>query len=206
MIEIRSYRRVFDLERRIYRIDSLRLNPGGIPVRGVVYMLVIVAGALVAAQLPLLGVLVRTLPWYLRDVALPVALASVLSVLRLDGRTFHHTGRALLLHWVAPRRLSQLRRAASQEALWCPGPIVFLPDGSESRLRRLRYSGPGAALVTCEHELLCGRALGFRRFRRNEVVLCASGASRSLTEGKVIVLARAGRLLVKPARAAEPTS
>ncbi|MBA3808822.1 MAG: hypothetical protein H0X28_10585 [Solirubrobacterales bacterium] len=204
-MEIRSYRRVFDLERRIYRIDSLRLNPGGIPVRGVVYMLAIVAGALVAAQLPLLGALVRTLPWYLRDLALPVALASVLCLLRLDGRTFHHTGRALLLHWVAPRRLSQLRRAASVEAQWRPGPIVFLPDGSEARLRRLRYSGPGAALVTCEHELLSARSVGVRRFRRDDLVLRGSGASRSLTEGKVIVLARAGRLLIEPARAGEPT-
>jgi hypothetical protein len=33
-MEIRSFRRVFDLERRIYRVDRLRLNPGGIPVRG----------------------------------------------------------------------------------------------------------------------------------------------------------------------------
>ena len=38
-IEIRSYRAVFDLERRIYRVDRLRLNPGGVPVRGVVYCL-----------------------------------------------------------------------------------------------------------------------------------------------------------------------
>ncbi len=44
MIEIRSYRAVFDLERRIYRVDQLRLNPGGIPVRGVVYFLAILAG------------------------------------------------------------------------------------------------------------------------------------------------------------------
>ncbi len=35
MMEIRSYRRVFDLERRIYQVDRLRLNPSGVPVRGV---------------------------------------------------------------------------------------------------------------------------------------------------------------------------
>ena len=34
LMEVRSYRRVFDLERRIYRVDRLRLNPGGVPVRG----------------------------------------------------------------------------------------------------------------------------------------------------------------------------
>jgi hypothetical protein len=35
-MDIRSYRAVFDLERRIYRIDRLRLNPSGVPVRGVI--------------------------------------------------------------------------------------------------------------------------------------------------------------------------
>ena len=53
MIEIRSYRAVFDLERRIYRVDQLRLNPGGIPVRGVVYFLAILAATLLASSLPL---------------------------------------------------------------------------------------------------------------------------------------------------------
>ncbi len=43
MIEIRSYRRVFDLERRIYSVDQLRLNPGGVPVRGVLYFLALLA-------------------------------------------------------------------------------------------------------------------------------------------------------------------
>ena len=37
MMEIRSYRRVFDLERRVYSVDRLRLNPSGVPVRGIVY-------------------------------------------------------------------------------------------------------------------------------------------------------------------------
>ena len=42
-MEIRSYRAVFDLERRIYRIDRLRLNPAGVPVRGIVYFLALLA-------------------------------------------------------------------------------------------------------------------------------------------------------------------
>ena len=58
-MEIRSYRRVFDLERRIYRIDHLRLNPSGVPVRGVVYFLALLAGVLLAARLPGAGVLAR---------------------------------------------------------------------------------------------------------------------------------------------------
>ena len=62
VMEIRSYRRVFDLERRIYRIDRMRLNPGGVPVRGIVYFLVLLCGALMAARLPLIGVAAERRP------------------------------------------------------------------------------------------------------------------------------------------------
>ena len=87
MNEIRSYRRVFDLERRIYSIERLRLNPAGVPVRGVVYLLTAVAGGLLAGRLPLLGPSLRTLPWFMRDLGLPAALAAALTVIRIDGRT-----------------------------------------------------------------------------------------------------------------------
>jgi hypothetical protein len=204
VIEIRSYRRVFDLERRVYSIDSMRLNPGGIPVRGIVYMLAILVSVLVVAQLPLIGLVMRTLPWYLRDLALPVASASVLSLLRVDGRTFHLTARALVLYWAAPRRLSRLQRWAPA-GLWRPGPIVFLPDGSDGRLRRVRYGGPGAVLVTCEHERVHTRALRAGSWRRSALVLRTSGAGESLEDGKVIVLARGGRLLVEGAPSVRPT-
>jgi hypothetical protein len=197
VIEIRSYRRVFDLERRVYSIDSLRLNPGGVPVRGIVYMLAILACALVAAQLPLIGLLARVLPWYLRDLALPVAGASVLSLLRVDGRTSHLTARSLVLYWIGPRHLSRLRPSAPAGCVWRPGPIAFLPDGSDGRLRRLRYRGPGAVLVTCEHERVRTRTLGTSR--RNALSLRASGAGRTVAEGKVIVLTRGARLLVESA-------
>ena len=72
-MEIRSYRAVFDLERRIYRVDRLRLNPGGIPVRGVVYFLAILLATLIAGQPAAGGSGDRALPWYLRDLALPAA-------------------------------------------------------------------------------------------------------------------------------------
>jgi hypothetical protein len=152
MSEIRSYRRVFDLERRIYSIDRLRLNPGGVPVRGVVYFLVLLALGLLAAGVPLVGVLARAIPWYLRDVAVPAAGATVLSALRLEGRSFHLAAHALVRYRIAPRRLAGLRRCAAVGARWAPPEILLLPDGSDGRLRQLRYTGPGAVLVTIEHE------------------------------------------------------
>ena len=152
MIEVRSYRRVFDLERRIYSIDRLRLNPGGVPVRGVVYFLVILSIGLLVAGLPLIGYLARALPWYLRDVALPGASATVLSAIRIEGRTFHLAAKALVRHASGPRRLAGFRRCNAGGHRWCPREIVLLPDGSDSRLRRLRYTGPGAVLVSADHE------------------------------------------------------
>lgn len=197
MIEIRSYRRVLDLERRLYSIDSLRLNPAGVPVRGIVYLLALIACALVAAKLPLIGSLARELPWYLCDLALPVALASVLSVLRVDGRTFHITARSLVLYWLGPRRLMCLRRSTPVGGVWCPDPVLFLPDGSDVHMRHLRYRGPGAVHLRCEHELVSRGRDGSRCWRRGALLLRVTGSGSPLTEGKVVVLARGGSLRVE---------
>jgi hypothetical protein len=202
VIEIRSYRRVFDLERRIYSVDHLRLNPGGVPVRGVVYFLAILLAGLVTGDLPLLGVLVTKLPWYLRDIALPGAGATVLSAIRLEGRTFHLAAHALVRHWVGPRRLAGGRRCAAIGALWCPREIVLLPDGSDSRLRRLRYAGPGAVLVSIEHER-GGRArergstATARPGRRLALTISQPAGARALERGQVIALGRGTRLRVR---------
>ena len=143
---------MFDLERRIYRVDRLRLNPGGIPVRGVVYFLAILLATLIAGGLPLVGAVVGALPWYLRDLALPVASATVLSVIRIEGRPFHLAAHALLRYRAGPRRLAGVRPCEAPGARWRPEEILLLPDGSDGGMRRLRYTGPGAVLVTTAHE------------------------------------------------------
>ncbi|MGA2453245.1 MAG: hypothetical protein ABSG93_06950 [Solirubrobacteraceae bacterium] len=202
MIEIRSYRRVFDLERRIYSVDRMRLNPGGIPVRGVVYFLAILAAVLVAAGLPLLGAVTRALPWYLRDIAVPGAGATVLSAVRLEGRTFHLAAQALMRYAIGPRRLVGARRCRDVGRRWCPHEIVMLPDGSDSRLRHLRYTGPGAVLVTIEHERH-GRAIEHgargvaRPGRRAALTVRQRADGRSLERGEVISLGSGARLLVR---------
>jgi hypothetical protein len=159
VIEIRSYRSVFDLERRIYRVDSLRLNPGGVPVRGVVYCLAILAGLALAGAVPLLGTAVRALPWYLRDLALPAGSAAVLTLIRIEGRPFHLAARALLRHTLGPRHLAGLcpRRPTWSSApgrRWHPSEVLVLPDGSDARLRPLRYTGPGAVRVTASRQVI----------------------------------------------------
>jgi hypothetical protein len=193
VIEIRSYRAVFDLERRIYRIDQLRLNPGGIPVRGVVYFLAILLAMLIAGGLPLVGAAIGALPWYLRDLALPVASATVLSVIRIEGRPFHLAASALLRYRAQPRRLAGVRSCGGPGECWRPEEILLLPDGSDGAMRRLRYTGPGAVLVTTAHErverhgLLGATGLTLRELPEEDVP----------TQGQVIALPRSVRMWIE---------
>jgi hypothetical protein len=198
--EIRSYRRVFDLERRVYSVEGLRLNPAGVPVRGILYFLVILLAGLISARLPLLDAVSTALPWYLRDIALPAASATVLSVIRVEGRTFHLAAHALLRYSCGSRHFTRGKRGESS-GRWQPGEIVLLPDGSDSRMRALRYTGPGAVLVALEHERL-GRAIErdstglARRGPRATLKLRQSRGAGVLEPGKVIALAPGARLRV----------
>jgi hypothetical protein len=196
-MEIRSYRAVFDLERRIYRVDQLRLNPGGIPVRGVVYFLAILLAMLIAGGLPLVGAVIGALPWYLRDLALPVASATVLSVIRIEGRPFHLAAYALLRYRVGSRRFAGVRPCGGPGECWCPEEILLLPDGSDGAMRRLRYTGPGAVLITTEHERV-DRGTGWLGSAGSLIVRELPGAG-ALSSGRVIALAPGARLDVRAA-------
>jgi hypothetical protein len=201
VIEIHSYRRVFELERRVYRVDRLRLNPSGVPVRGVVYFLALVAASMVASALPFLAVLGHALPWYVRALVLPGVGAGLLAVIRVEGRPFHLAARAMVGYRVAPRRLIGVARGASVGARWLPSDILILPDGSDAGIRGLSYTGPGAALVTVEHEQVVDSRNGRLPRRlwphrsRAALTLRARSGRLPLAEGQVIVLERGARLL-----------
>ncbi|HEY7962185.1 MAG TPA: hypothetical protein VID29_09710 [Solirubrobacteraceae bacterium] len=192
--EIRSYRSVFDLERRIYRIDRVRLNPGGIPVRGVVYFIAILATGTLLGALPALGPLVRALPWYVREIALPGAVAALLAIIRIEGRPSHVALWALLRFAAGPRHFAGARPAPAPGRRWRPEELLVLPDGSDSRLRRLRYSGPGAVLITVAHERSQRRGVRLNG-RRGLIVRELPG--RAPRSGQVIALSRRGRVWVR---------
>ncbi len=201
MLEIRSYRRVFDLERRIYRVDRLRLNPAGVPVRGIAYVLVILAATLLASRLPLVGLPIRDAPWLVSYLAFPGLTAALLAVIRIEGRPFHLAARALLRYRAGPRLLYRLgppdrRSTTTSNGCWTPTPIMMLPDGADG-MHRLRYDGPGAVLVAIEHEhrSACG-VLVRLGLRPDVLVLQANGAPRR--DGRsVIVLGRGARASVR---------
>jgi len=149
--EIRSFRSVFSLERRIYRLDTLRLHPAGVPLRGIGYAAVFVAAALVAGSVPPTSWLDGLAPWYLRDIGIPLAVAVPLGSLRIDGRPFHHAMRAVIAYALSPHRLRGLADTRPRAGRWRPPAIVCVPDGSDGRFRALRYRGPGAVLVRRPH-------------------------------------------------------
>ena len=200
-MDVRSYRRVFDLERRIYRVDRLRLNPAGVPVRGIVYFLVTVGLALLVARLPLLALVASGVPWYVRDVALPGGFAALLTVIRIEGRPFHLAAQALLRHRAGWRRLSCLRPCRPSScsfpgARWMPEQIVLLPDGSEGRMRRLRYTGPGAVLVAVAHRRQARRGR-LELLGRGPCVVVRQRPGARPPRGQVIVLERGAQLRVR---------
>jgi hypothetical protein len=200
VIEVRSYSRVFALERRLYRIDRLRLNPAGVPVRGFVYFVALLAMVALLGALPLIRAGVGLLPWYLRDLALPLGGATLAASVRLEGRAFHVGALALARFGVSPHHLAGLRRHAAWERVWRPADIAFLPDGGDFRFRRLRYTGPGAIVVALEHERsdLAGFCRRLSRRRCRGVLLTPSaGADRGAIGREVIVLAQGARMVVR---------
>ena len=202
-MEIRSYRRVFDLERRIYRVDRLRLNPGGVPLRGIVYFLGLVALTLTIAWLPVIGVVVKAMPWYMRDLGLPGASAAMLTMIRIEGRPAHLTLRSLLVFACGPRHLAGARTCRAGDCFragqrWYAPALLCIPDGSDARLRRLRYTGPGAVLVTVAHQRADWRVGVFGRlFGRPDMTIGEIPGRRSPAKGQVIALRRGARLGVR---------
>jgi len=150
-LEVRSFRSVFALERRIYRIDTLRLNPSGLPLRGIAYAAALVIAALVAGAIPPTAWLDPLLPWYARDIGVPLAGSVFLGAIRLDGRPFHTAAASLVAYAAGPRIANALKPQPDRSAPWRPPSVLLLPDGSDARFRRLRYRGPGAVLVTHPH-------------------------------------------------------
>lgn len=204
MTEIRSYRRVFDLERRVYSVDRLRLNPSGVPVRGVVYFLTLVAGLLVGSRLPLLGTVLDLAPWYLRDLLLPALAAAVMALIRVEGRTFHHAAYSLLRFACTRRRvLGGSRRCGARR--WHPHDVLVLPDGSEARFRELRYTGPGAVLVTRAQvppdlRSAHGRRVRLPGYRRPALTVRRDPRADGGSRPQVIMLAAGARLRVRSDR------
>src|SRR3954463_3575446 len=87
---IRSYRRVFEVDRRIYRVDRWALPvPGGVPLRAVGYFAAALVAVLVFGASPGVGELVAGVSAPIRFVVLPLAIAVLGTQAAPDGRAAH---------------------------------------------------------------------------------------------------------------------
>lgn len=197
-VEIRSYRAVFDLERRIYRIDRLRLNPSGVPLRGIAYALIIGAVVLVASRLPVVGWALGVLPWHVRDFALPIGLAAMATMVRVDGRALHVAARALADHAFSPRRVARFAPCHEPDT-WRPPELVVIPDGSQPGFRRARFTGPGAVLVRRAHTRSTKTSRIGVPLAGADLTLIEDGRTRGLAKGEVVLLNEGARLEIRPA-------
>lgn len=146
-IAIRSFRVVFELERRIHKVDRIRLPlPYGLPLRSVAYALVAFLGVVALARVTVVGAPLDALPAPVRLAVLPAAIAYALTQLRPDGRPAHW----FLLAWARQRlagrtvvRLTPARPAGIERL----GELVLAPDERDVRYRAGVIEGPAVALL-----------------------------------------------------------
>lgn len=147
-LTIRSFRVVFDLERRLFKIDRWRLPvPYGVPLRGIAYAFFVLLAVLMLARLPVVGEALALLPPPVRFVILPIGVAYLFNELRIDGRSAHTAAVAWVRFRLAPARAVAFRRAISAGSGARFAPITFVPDERSARYRPARLKGPARILL-----------------------------------------------------------
>src|SRR3954447_9063791 len=157
---IRSYRRVFEVDRRIYRVDRWALPvPGGVPLRAVGYFVATVL------LIVLLGDLVSFLSPPLRYVVVPLAVAVFGTQAAPDGRTAHRFAWDWVRFRLRARRRSAGRvvRLEDEPVRW-DGSLAVRWDADGAELHHARVRGP--ARVTFNVPTTLGDSGG-------SVVVCA---------------------------------
>src|SRR5688500_8391853 len=137
---IRSYRRVFEVDRRIYRVDRWALPvPGGVPLRGLGYFAATLALVVLLAPMPAIGDLLELLSAPLRYVVLPLVIAVLATQAAPDGRSAHGFAGEWLRLRVRARRRSALRAVPLEgEPVPWHGVVATRWDLSGVQLHRAR--------------------------------------------------------------------
>jgi hypothetical protein len=145
---IRSFRVVFDLERRIHKVDRWRLPvPHGVPLRGLAYCAFALVAVVLIGRSPLAGAVLGALPAPVRYVIAPGAVAYALTQVHVDGRSAH----AAILAWsryrLSARNLASFRSVPPPASVLRFGEAAFVPDERFAHLRRAIVQGPATVLL-----------------------------------------------------------
>src|SRR3954464_8745638 len=141
---IRSYRRVFQVDPRIYPVDRWALPvPGGVSLRAVGYFAAALLAVVILGGLPVAGELVGMLAPPLRYVVLPVAVAVLGTQVAPDGRSAHRFAADWLrFHWRARRRSAGRVVALEDEPVRWDGELALRWAAHGAELHRGRVKGP----------------------------------------------------------------
>ncbi|HEX7244024.1 MAG TPA: hypothetical protein VF245_00485 [Solirubrobacterales bacterium] len=203
-IRLRGYRRVFRVERRLFRFDRWRIPyPHGVPLRGIGYFLALELCVIALSRLPLLGTLIGLPNPAIGFVGLPLLGSFAAMRGRIDGRPPHHVAVSLIGWWLRPRWLAGLSRCPPEGEELALGEVAVAYDGRESFPVRGRIRGP--AKVTFRYPAVvrvqgappwlrdprkrAGRARRYRARRR-------AGAAPML-RGKVIGVPRGSEVVIE---------
>jgi hypothetical protein len=148
-LEIRSFRVVFALERRLHRIDRFRLPlPYGVPARSIGHACAILLAIVVAGRLPVLGALLHALPAPLRFCVLPAGGAALVARVRVDGRPPERFLWSAARHLAGPRYVDAFRRVPAPGSVRVIDEPISLVADLRSGWPRGRISGTGRVTVT----------------------------------------------------------
>jgi hypothetical protein len=147
-LPIRSFRVVFELERRIHKVDRWRIPvPYGVPLRGLAYWAIALVVTIALARMPIAGVLIGALPTPIRLLILPVGLAYLLVRIEVDGRPAH-TALATWIRWrISAPHTAALRRVPPPGTVIRLGDITLVPDERAGRYRGAVIKGPADVLL-----------------------------------------------------------
>jgi hypothetical protein len=203
-IQLRGYRRVFRIERRLFRFDRWRIPyPHGVPLRGIGYFLVIELSVFALWRLPLFGQLVGLWSPAISFLGLPLVGAFLLMQGRIDGRPPHHVLASLLRWSINPRCLAGLSPCPREREEVLPlEEVVVAFDARESFLVRGRIKGPakvtfrypavvrveGARPWVRDPEKRAARARRYRVRRRRGAAPMLRGKVVGVPEGRELVV------------------
>jgi hypothetical protein len=204
-IQLRGYRRVFRIERRLFRFDRWRIPyPHGVPLRGIGYFLVLELGVFAASRLPLLGGLISVWTPTISFLALPLLGAFLLMQGRIDGRPPHHVLMSLLRWSVHSRWLAGLSPCPAQgERVLSLEDVAIAYDGRESFLVKGRIRGPARvtfrypAVVRVEGAPLWVRDSKKRAARARRYRVRRRPAAAPMLRGKVVGVPRGREVVVE---------
>jgi hypothetical protein len=166
---VRSYRSVFRVDRRIYRVDRWALPvPGGVPLRGLGYFALALLAVVVLGRVPGVGAVSPPV----RYVIVPLAAAVFGTQAAPDGRVAHRFAADWLRLRLRPRRRSAGRRVPLEGER-----VPWTGDGGHGVGRARAESAPGARVGAGARDVQPGGEPG-RRARR-----AAAGERRGRRRG-----------------------